>query len=53
MDLPDKSSISVTASVGLAEVGPEVASEDALFRAADAALYNAKKGGRNRVEIAR
>ena len=43
----------LTISAGVAMLGERVAhdAEDAL-RAADAALYNAKRAGRNRVEIA-
>ncbi|MCC6741656.1 MAG: sensor domain-containing diguanylate cyclase [Planctomycetia bacterium] len=46
-----KGSLAVTASVGLATSEPAKPVEpDALVAAADAALYRAKKGGRNRVE---
>ncbi len=40
-----------TLSIGGAEYGPEHNSFDALFRAADKALYQAKQQGRNRVQI--
>ncbi|HJS43748.1 MAG TPA: diguanylate cyclase [Gemmatimonadales bacterium] len=40
----------VTASVGVAEYGPEKREEDVLV-AADRALYRAKAGGRNRVAM--
>jgi diguanylate cyclase (GGDEF)-like protein len=43
--------IPVTVSIGGAASG-EFKSMDALIRAADAALYNAKRNGRNRVEMA-
>jgi two-component system cell cycle response regulator len=43
--------LSVTASVGVAG-GPAGTVADELVAAADAALYRAKKAGRNRVEIA-
>ena len=44
--------IDVTASVGVAVTSGE-AEAQRLVAAADAALYNAKRGGRNRVEIGR
>ena len=36
-------------SIGAAQVGPETASMDALIGAADEALYDAKRGGRDQV----
>lgn len=43
----------VTISVGVAQLNDNgVDSGDALVRAADQAMYKAKKGGRNRVEVA-
>jgi len=42
----------VTASFGVATVGPEGTSPDELVQAADAALYEAKNAGRNRVVVA-
>ncbi len=42
-------SIPVTISIGVAELTPELANSDDLIKAADARLYLAKEGGRNRV----
>jgi diguanylate cyclase (GGDEF)-like protein len=44
--------ISVRASLGVASFGPEHDSPLHLLEAADAALYRAKHGGRDRVELA-
>ncbi|WP_372425244.1 GGDEF domain-containing protein [Salinarimonas chemoclinalis] len=44
--------IAVSASFGVAEGAPDT-DEDAVLRAADAALYAAKRSGRNRVCLAR
>jgi diguanylate cyclase (GGDEF)-like protein len=41
--------LQVTASVGVSAAAGEAVSFDELFRAADAALYDAKRAGRNRV----
>jgi len=41
--------IGVTASIGVAEFREEMASMDALLSSADAAMYEAKSQGRNRV----
>ena len=40
----------VTASFGVCELTPEVGTPEALIGCADAAMYRAKAGGRNRVE---
>jgi diguanylate cyclase (GGDEF)-like protein len=44
--------LSVTASFGVASVPDVAADRDSLIAAADAALYRAKRGGKNRVERA-
>ncbi len=46
--LPDP----ITFSAGVARAGPEPASLDSLLQAADAALYQAKRDGRNRTVLA-
>jgi diguanylate cyclase (GGDEF)-like protein len=45
-------SLQVTASFGVAAVPESAADEEELVAAADAALYRAKRGGKNRVERA-
>jgi diguanylate cyclase (GGDEF)-like protein len=48
-----ESGLALTVSVGVAEVAPQAAtSTEAVLRAADLAMYRAKLGGRNRVELA-
>jgi diguanylate cyclase (GGDEF)-like protein len=42
----------VTMSIGATGCGAEDRSMDDVLRRADAALYRAKHGGRNRVELA-
>jgi diguanylate cyclase (GGDEF)-like protein len=44
--------VSVTASVGVSGLGGEAGDAEGLVAAADAALYEAKKGGKDRVQIA-
>jgi diguanylate cyclase (GGDEF)-like protein len=46
--LPDGTELRVTASFGVAAF-PDVPERDELLEAADAALYDAKRGGKNRV----
>jgi two-component system cell cycle response regulator len=43
------SELTVTVSIGVAVTGQEISTLDDLMRAADAAMYVAKRGGRNRV----
>jgi diguanylate cyclase (GGDEF)-like protein len=43
--------VSVTISIGVAERSEANSSPDSVIKAADQALYRAKKGGRNRVSI--
>ena len=44
--------VSVTISIGVAERGPGLNLPDDVLKAADQALYAAKKGGRNQVAVA-
>ena len=44
--------ITVTASMGIATLTPQVQSPEQLLKQADQALYEAKHGGRNRVVAA-
>ena len=45
----DGTTLSVTASIGVAEFGVDGDSQDAVFKAADARMYQAKHEGRNRI----
>jgi diguanylate cyclase (GGDEF)-like protein len=49
--LDDELTVVVTISIGIAVVGGKDASGDAALVRADQALYRAKRGGRNRVEL--
>jgi diguanylate cyclase (GGDEF)-like protein/PAS domain S-box-containing protein len=42
----------ITVSLGCAELNPSLTGVDALLHAADTALYDAKRGGRNQVQAA-
>lgn len=44
--------VSLTMSIGMASISPEVASEERLIAIADNALYRAKNAGRNRTCVA-
>ncbi|MBI3251729.1 MAG: GGDEF domain-containing protein [Candidatus Omnitrophica bacterium] len=46
-------SLRVTVSIGCAAASPALSGVSSLVEAADAALYRAKHGGRNRVEVAK
>ena len=46
-----ETSLQVSASLGVAEVGPGIANGTDLFKRADEALYEAKRLGRNRVQL--
>ena len=44
--------LQVAVSIGVAQLGPEAPSDEALLKRADEGLYKAKNAGRNRVESA-
>jgi diguanylate cyclase (GGDEF)-like protein len=48
---PDGGLAGATASFGVAELDPDAPEADRLVEAADAALYEAKRAGRDRVEV--
>ena len=48
----DNAPLAVTASVGVSALPRHAATAEALIKAADAALYQAKQGGRNRTVVA-
>ena len=52
VELPDGQEVGITASVGVASYGDYNGTANELLEAADAALYQAKHHGRNRVELA-
>lgn len=53
IDLPDRTSMTVTMSLGVAaKLGAEESEIERLIYLADEALYRAKRGGRNRMELA-
>ncbi len=47
---PDQEQVSVTVSIGLASPDKDLTDPDKVLKAADKSLYDAKQGGRNRVE---
>ncbi len=47
----DGTAIPVTVSLGVAEIASDAREFDSLLKAADAALYGAKQGGRNKVVV--
>jgi diguanylate cyclase (GGDEF)-like protein len=49
---PDDIKFKITVSIGVSELGKHAHNKPDLIAAADRGLYNAKKGGKNRTEIA-
>ena len=47
----DKGKVGFTSSIGIALMGGQLTSVDSLLKAADSAMYRAKEGGRDRIEI--
>jgi diguanylate cyclase (GGDEF)-like protein len=50
--MTDKGEVSVTVSFGIAAIQEDIVDVTALINRADAALYEAKRAGRNRVAVA-
>ena len=48
---PGEAAPSITASIGIATFGPQAGSAEAVIAAADKALYEAKRGGRDTVRV--
>ncbi len=49
---PDEIKFKITVSIGVSELGEHAHNKTDLIAAADRGLYNAKRGGKNRTEIA-
>ncbi len=49
---PERDSLDITVSIGVAMMSPQTMTSDALLQAADEALYRSKREGRNRVTLA-
>ncbi len=52
VDAGNGTRVGITVSIGVAAFGDEASDAEALLEAADAALYRAKRAGRDRVELA-
>ena len=48
----DSGTLSVTVSMGIAQLSPEIRNHQQWITASDQALYRAKQDGRNRIRIA-